>query len=131
MTIDYGTDISTPDGLDLDPLFTFVTGLEGLGQAFLRRLVTAHGSLDGDADYGHDVRQYLNDDSPDLPAISAAVTAELAKDERVESVVATVTADVEGALRITATGYASTVGPFRLTLSVDAVSSALLTETST
>lgn len=129
MTTDYGTDISTPDAMDIDPLFTFVVGLDALGQALLRRLVTAHGSLDGDADYGHDVRQYLNDDSPDLTAIGAAVTAEIAKDERVDSAVASATVDAAGALRITATGYAATTGPFRFTFTVDATTSALLTET--
>jgi len=127
MTIDYGTDIHTPDAMDLDPLFTFVSGLPALGEAFARRLVTARGSLDGDALYGYDVRQHMNDDAPDVAAIAAAVTDELSKDERVEGVRSAVTFDeLAGVLRITATGYASTTGPFALVLAIDAVTVAIL-----
>lgn len=127
MTIDYGTDIHTPDAMDLDPAFSFVTGLPALGEALARRLVTARGSLDGDPNYGHDVRQYLNDDRPDVTAIAAAVSDELAKDERVDAATCEVSFDeTVGALRITATGFASTVGPFRLVLAIDAVTVAIL-----
>lgn len=127
MTIDYGTDIHTPDAMDLDPAFSFVSGLPALGEALARRLVTARGSLDGDPNYGHDVRQYLNDDTPDTGAIGAAVSDELAKDERVDAVTASVRFDsAAGVLFITATGFASTVGPFRLVIAIDAVTVALL-----
>lgn len=131
MTIDYGTDIHTPDAMDLDPAFSFVSRLRALGEALARRCVTARGSLDGDPSYGYDVRQHLNDDAPDVATIAAALTEELGKDERVDAVTASVRFDAAaGVLFITATGFASTVGPFRLVIAIDAVTVALLeTET--
>lgn len=127
MTIDYGTDIHTPNAMDLDPAFSFVAGLQALGEALARRCVTARGSLEGDPSYGYDVRQHLNDDAPDVATIGAAVTEELGKDERVDAVTASVKFDsVAELLTITATGFASTVGPFRLVIAIDAVTVALL-----
>ena len=123
-----GADINCASGLD--PLFTLVSGRTALGQAIARRLQTPRGTLAwiGDtADYGYDVRQHLNDDAPDVAAIAAAVTDELSKDERVEGVRASVAFDeLAGTLRITATGYASTTGPFALVLSIEAVTVAIL-----
>lgn len=40
---DLGTDISTPDGLDLDPMMRTVSGVRALGQALARRLITPRG----------------------------------------------------------------------------------------
>lgn len=128
MTVDFGTDLSTPGLLDLDPYFTFVSGPEGLGEGLGRRLVTARGSLEGDSAYGYDVRVHLNDDDPSPSAIGLEVAAELAKDERVESASAVVTFDqLAGTLRIVA-DVLTAAGPFRLTLDVSAVSVAVLLE---
>lgn len=124
---DFGTDLSTPGLLDIDPYFTFVSGPEGLGEALGRRLVTPRGSLEGDSAYGYDVRVHLNDDDPPS-AIGLEVAAELAKDARVESASAVVTFDqLAGTLRIVA-DVLTAAGPFRLTLDVSAVSVAVLLE---
>jgi hypothetical protein len=40
VTIDLGTDLSTPDGSDLDPMGGVVSGRRALGQAIARRLIT-------------------------------------------------------------------------------------------
>jgi hypothetical protein len=126
MTVDFGTDINTPGAMDLDPFFTEIEGVDALGQACARRLMTPRGSLVGDAAYGYDVRAHLNDDDPNTSAIAAAVADELAKDERVESATATVTFDgAAGSLTITATVFTA-AGPFRLVLAVSAVTVELL-----
>lgn len=124
---DFGTDLSTPGLLDIDPYFTFVSGPEGLGEALGRRLVTPRGSLEGDSAYGYDVRVHLNDDDPSPSAIGLEVAAELAKDERVESASAVVFRELAGTLRIVA-DVLTAAGPFRLTLDVSAVSVAVLLE---
>ena len=125
---DFGTDIATPGLLDIDPYFTFSTGAAGLGEALGRRLVTPRGSLEGDSAYGYDVRVHLNDDDPSPSAIALEVSAELVKDERVQSATATVTFEGSaGSLRIVA-DVLTALGPFRLTLDVSAVSVAVLLE---
>jgi hypothetical protein len=125
MTTDYGIDIHTPGAMDLDPAFSLVSGLQGLGEALARRFVTARGSLPGDAAYGHDLRAYLNHENPPLHTIEAAAVEQMELDERVSSAVARATfaADI---LAITATGVARGIGPFRLVLEISAVTVALL-----
>ena len=126
MTVDFGTDINTPDAMDLDPFFGETSGAESLGQACARRLVTPRGSLLGDQSFGYDVRVHLNDDAPNASTISAAIADELVKDERVQSATATVTFDeLGGSLTIVATVFTA-AGPFRLTLAVSAVTVDLL-----
>lgn len=122
-----GADVSCVSGLD--PLFTLVTGRTALVQAIARRLQTPRGTLAwiGDtADYGYDVRQHLADDlSPRLlSAIATRVEAEALADERVRAAVATVTL-LAGVLRVAVT-ITDAAGPFRLTLSIDAVTVTVL-----
>lgn len=122
-----GADVSCVSGLD--PLFTLVTGRTALGQAIARRLQTPRGTLAwiGDtADYGDDVRQHLGDDlTPRLASLIASrVEAEALADERVRAATATVTL-LAGALRV-GLQLADAAGPFRLTLSIDAVTVAVL-----
>lgn len=124
---DFGTDINTPDVMDLDPNFADIAGAECLGQALARRLVTPRGALLDDPGYGHDVRQALNDDNPDTGAEVIAIVEQLEADERVETATAEVTfTELTGQLRIVATAYTAQ-GPFRLTLDVSAVTVTLLT----
>lgn len=129
MTVDFGTDISTPvgdDGLpDLDPFFGLVDGYTALAQALLRRVITATGSVIDDPSYGHDVRVYLNDASPSPTAIAAAVRAQWLADERVEDARVVVTF-AEGVLRIEGVILAGE-GPFRLVLAIGAVTAEILT----
>lgn len=133
MSVDFGADISTPGVKDLDPYFSFVTGGELVGQALARRLVTPRGALaliGDDASYGYDVRAHLNDDSPNVQAIEAAVVEQLLLDERVESARATVTFNTTAeSLRVDVLGRTG-AGPFRFVLEVSAVTAKLLaTET--
>ncbi len=122
-----GADVSCVSGLD--PLFTLVTGRVALAQAIARRLATPRGTLAwiGDtSDYGHDVRQYLAESITPrlLTSIAARVEAEALADERVRAAVAAVTL-VAGTLRIALT-ITDAAGPFRLTLSIDAVTVTVL-----
>ena len=122
-----GADINCASGLD--PLFTLVSGRTALGQAIARRLQTPRGTLAwiGDtADYGYDVRQHLGDDlMPRLVSmIASRVEAEALADERVRAATATVTLHA-GALRV-GLQLADASGPFRLTLSIDAVTVTVL-----
>lgn len=126
MSTDLGTDISTPDGLDLDPMMRTVSGVRGLGQALARRLITPRGSLVDDASYGYDLRTRLNDSltTADLAQLGAVVARECERDERVESASARVTL-ANGALRATITGTTS-AGPFRLVIAVSDVTADVL-----
>lgn len=123
---DFGTDIATPGLLDIDPYFIEVSGVDALGQALGRRLVTPRGSLEGDPAYGYDLRTHLNDDSPDVGTIGAEVAAELLKDERVARARASATFD--GSTLTVSVDALTALGPFRLTLDVSAVSTSLLFE---
>lgn len=123
---DFGTDIATPGLLDIDPHFIEVSGVDALGQALGRRLVTPRGALEGDPAYGYDLREHLNNEDPDFVAIGAEVAAELLKDERVARARASATFD-GSTLTVTA-DVLTALGPFRLTLDVSAVSSNVLFE---
>ena len=72
MTVDLGTDISTPAALDIDPSFATVSGATCLAQALARRLVTPRGTLLDDAGYGTDLRSYLNDSRTATTRVRAA-----------------------------------------------------------
>jgi phage baseplate assembly protein W len=132
--VDYGVDLAwglqtvtlpfddgsmrTVQVYDVDPNWAEVSGRLGLGQALARRLVTTHGSLIDDPDYGLDVRDYINDDvsASDLFQLARKVEAELAKDERVSrsAVVATFT---DGKMSLVCTIWDGG-GPFKLTLDI-------------
>lgn len=129
MSIDLGTDISTPvdpaTGLpDLDPFFGLVDGIEGLAQALFARIVTPTGGLIDDLSYGHDVRENLNDSAPSPSRIAAAVTSQWLADERVLGAEVSVTFEGEA---LTISGLVeSSEGPFRLVIAVGDVTPALL-----
>jgi hypothetical protein len=80
---DFGTDVSTFP--DLDPAFALISDKRAVGEAIARRLMTPHGSIDYDADYGYDVRDLLNEDMgpAELLAAQSAIVDEAEKDERV------------------------------------------------
>lgn len=127
MTTDYGSDISTPDAVDLDPLGTLVTGARALGQALARRLVTSRGSLLDDPSYGYDLRQLVGDvlGPLALETVRAEVLDQLRADERVDDAAVTVTQPTRTSVRVEAVVSAA-AGPLRLVLSVSAVSSEIL-----
>ena len=125
MTIDYGTELSWTD--DVDPTHRFVTGTRLLGEALYRRLITPRGQLLDDPDYGLGIVQLLNKPmtTREIASLPARIQAECLKDERVASVTATVTRTGE-IWKISLVATASSGEPFRLVMSVDQVTPALL-----
>ena len=87
------TDITTFPDLD----FHLVSGRRALAEALARRLQTPRGSLFYAPDYGLDLREMLNMrvTQGDLFAWKAAVEQEIRRDERVLSVNADLTFDME------------------------------------
>ncbi len=124
---DLGVDLATPGGADLDPAVGLVDGYRCLGEALARRSMTRRGSLIDDPRYGTDLRARRNDnlDARGLAEIAIATTNEWKQDERVIDARVTCTL-AAGVLRIVGTVQAA-AGPFRLVLSVDAVTVTLLT----
>jgi hypothetical protein len=125
---DLGIDISCTD--DLDPAFTPVTGTLALAQAIARRLITPRGGLFYDLEYGLDLRAYLNAGIAQSDGfayrLGAQIESECLKDERVLSVNADVTFDPQTeSLTVLLSGVAG-AGPFRLVLSIDAVTVEIL-----
>lgn len=116
---DLGTDISTPDALDLDPQLSLVSGFEQLGQHLARAITTPTGGLIDDDAWGIDVRDWLNDVPPSTATAAARVRSQWLADPRVED--CDVIATFEGAT-LSITGSVETAeGPFALVLAVSAV----------
>lgn len=113
---------------DIDFNLSAVSGRTCLAEAIARRLQTPRGGLWYDADYGTDLRQFINSPALNLRAVSAAAYAEILKDERVES--AQVTTTMPGgpsATTLTVTvSLADSAGPFTLVLSVSSLTVSLL-----
>ena len=128
MTTDYGLDISTyaagPDGPDLDPQMTTISGPAIVVQAIARRLQTPHGFFDDDPDYGLDVRGWLNGSfsSDYASTLRHLVEAECEKDDRVASAEASVTF-AASRLTVLVKLTLETGQTFQLTLSVSSIAS--------
>jgi phage baseplate assembly protein W len=120
--------LSTPDGMDLDPLGGTVTGRRAVGQAIARRLVTPRGGLLDDESYGYDLRQLVGEAlrPGDLATVEAEIADQCRMDERVDDVAVAVTLAATGALRVELTIATETLGPLRLVLAVSAVSAEIL-----
>lgn len=101
MAVDYGTDLSCTNDIASDG--RMVTGFTVVAEALIRRLSTPRGRLIADPNYGLDLRQYINADmSPrDIAGLRAAVSAECAKDERVNAVRTLAVLDTVGVLTLT------------------------------
>lgn len=107
-----------PDFAEVDPASTV-----GVGQAAIRRLITARGTLPGDRNYGMDVRAYCSRGVTvqDLRELEGLVRLELAKDERIEDATVTVTTPRPGelALDIRIQPVDPALTPFDLTFALD------------
>jgi phage baseplate assembly protein W len=124
MATDFGTGIACVTSVG--PRFVYVSGLTNLGMSLARRLITPRGILDYAPDYGTDMRDYLNGANTPATRFAAARAAqdEVTKDERVLTATATVTfADSAMSIDITCI---TADGPFTLVLSVNALTTALL-----
>lgn len=125
----FGVDLACVE--DCTPTFDEVNPFSqrAIGEATVRRLSTARGTLDDDPDYGLDLRAYLNRGTAlqEIADLAGAVRNEITKDDRIES--ATVTATFEGTVlrvKVTITPVDPNLGEFRLTLAV--TSAAVLLE---
>lgn len=126
-TTDYGTDLSCTD--DLDPNGLEVSGITTLAQALYRRIITARGGLLGTPDYGLGAPAFIDNamTTRQVSVLASSIDAELVKDQRVFS---SVTTGTFANSKFTGTTLVTTaLGPFRLTLSVSAVSVELLAVT--
>lgn len=119
----YGTDISCDS--DVDELARDVDGFTtlALAQAAVRRLDCPRGALPDDANYGIDLRSYLNrpTTSQELLALGGQVRNELKKDDRIDTVTVrteTFNAGTEMRLKIAIRPFDPRLGGFSLTLAV-------------
>jgi hypothetical protein len=132
-TDDLGTDVDTfklnDEGeLDLDPYFGTVDGPLAVAQSVARGWETPEGSMDWAPDEGFAVGDWMNADidEADVLAIGTGMQADALKDERVDSVDVRPAFDsASGRLAISASGETA-LGPFKLVLSADALSAAVL-----
>lgn len=125
----YGTDIVWTSDLvepmsDVDP-----TSTAAISQALIRRLDCPRGRLVDDADYGLDVRGYLNrgTTTAEINALAGAIRNEVEKDDRVVSATVTVSPSSTGdafAVSIRIVPASSERDTFTVTLAV--TSSALV-----
>jgi hypothetical protein len=126
VTTDYGSDINTPGGADLDPWFATIAGPEAVLQVCVRRLMTPRGSLPDDPGFGYDLRAHANDHAPNATAIAAAAEDQLARDERVLRATATVTFTASTETLAVSIRVTLAEGTFRLVLEVSAVTVSVL-----
>ncbi len=115
-----GTDISVFP--DLGKRFRLVSERANIAEAALKRLTTPRGKLHYAPDYGYDLRRFVNESStPDvLTSVRANVTAELLKDARILSAVASVTYDDASEKLTVALALTDADGPFKLVLTATA-----------
>lgn len=117
----YGVDLSCVE--DCNATFDEVDprSQRAIGEATVRRLSTARGTMPDDPDYGLDLRAFMNRGTSlqQIADLAGAVRNEITKDDRIES--ATVTASFEGTelrVKLTITPVDPDTGVFRLTLAV-------------
>lgn len=119
----YGSDLYCDGDLvermiELDPFAPLA-----LGQALARRLDCPRGALPDDPDYGLDLRGYLNRGVTfdELRTLSTRIRNEVERDDRVDSVVVTLTLSTDGkrlAVELAVTPVDPQTGTFALTLAV-------------
>lgn len=133
---DYGLDVEMFVGdegpPDLDPYFGTVTGARAVAQAVTLRLYTpradAPGYLIGAEDDGIFLPDFVQGGitQQNQFAIQSAVTAEVYKDERVESATVNVSGDLQNQRFTIEINGTTAEGPFELTLGVSSVKVELL-----
>jgi hypothetical protein len=123
----FGACWGTPQGADLSMPSYMASGNQAVQEATLRRWTTTAGQLVDDPNYGRNVYDLINADlgPTDLAFEAQQFGAEAEKDERVLSCRVVLTLPPNGNLTLAAT-IVTAAGPFKLVLSVDAVTLALL-----
>lgn len=118
--------------LDVFQNLARASGRTALGEALCRRLSTPRGGLFYDFDYGFDLRQFVSAAQPPAGFIESQAAAECLKDERVldaEPRDVEYVDDGAGGKKLTLTLLITDAeGPFKLTVTVDALSVQLLQE---
>lgn len=117
MAVDFGSCWSCISDLTMPS--TMATGFQVVAEAIVRRWQTPRGTLVGDANYGFDLTDAVNDDMDkgDLASLAHFAGAEAEKDERVLSCTVTATLLASGLLAVV--GKVTTAqGPFQLVVSV-------------
>lgn len=118
----YGSDLwcildLLPNVAEVDP-----NSYTAIGQAVLRRLVTARGTLPDDPHYGIDVRGMLNRGIPvqQLRDLQGQIRSEVMKDDRIADALVSVTMPEQRALTVvvTITPEVPNLVPFDLTLAI-------------
>jgi phage baseplate assembly protein W len=124
-TSPYGWDLSCVD--DLDPSMLEVGGNVVLAQACARRLITPRGTYVGDANYGFDLRQFIDDDvsQAQVAKIQAAIQQELLKDARVQTVTATAKLNESTSVMTVTAIIQGAAGPFSFVLTVGALAATI------
>jgi hypothetical protein len=127
---EFGTDllVTLQDGVfDIDPTGAVDTPEHALAMSVARRFVVERGALFYDAEYGLDLRQYLNKGLTrgELFRLRFLIQSEAEKDERILSAEATLqfTASQTLVVKLECT---SSLGPFSLTLSVSSLTVEIL-----
>jgi hypothetical protein len=125
--INFGTAWGTPNGLDLSMPSYMATGNQVVGEAIARRWTTTAGQLIDDPNYGENIFDLVSAglSKREIAYAQQRFAAEAEKDERVLSCAVILTFDAAGNVTLTAT-VVTAFGPFKLVLSVDAVTLALL-----
>lgn len=137
-----GSGVSSPDGggagselgVDIDGVFdvgrslSLAFAIKNLGNALCRRLITPRGSLFYDPNYGIDVRDYLKAGfTPSrLASLRSEITAEVLKDERVQSADVSVAVNQQAATMTITIVVDIASGPFELMIGVDSLTVELL-----
>lgn len=126
--VDFGSEISCVQDIAADG--RPAVGSIIVGEACMRRLLTPRGRLIDDPNYGFDLTGYVHDDMGprDIAALQVGATAECLKDERVQSADVKAVLTAAGLLTVTI-ALTTSLGPFRLVLSVSSTTFSILSVT--
>lgn len=114
--------------LDVGKNLAIASGLRNIGNAIARRLVTPRGGLFYDPNYGLDVRNFVNAGftPQQLAQVQGDITAEVAKDERIENPVVTVLQNLATATMSITITCDLAEGPFAFIVNVNSLTVSLL-----
>lgn len=121
MAIDYGYDLSCYD--DCDIFFTEINGLDNteiIAQSIYRRIITEHGTLIDDEDYGYGLDSLLSRGitGDNLQIIPSEIKQEILKDDRVDECTVEIIALSSRNIQLTINCIASDDTSFNLIINV-------------
>jgi hypothetical protein len=121
----------TPSGQDISTPSYMASGAQCVAEAVARRWSTSRGGLIDDPDYGYNLTDMISADlaPSDISYAQEQLAAEAEKDERVLSAAVTLSLSIAGVLMCVGVIMTS-VGPFRMVVSVANATVSLLLVTS-